>query len=165
MPPRRRTYRLGDRVEARFHKDNLWYAAKLTGISHEADGTTQVFVHYDGCKAGSSHNTWMEVGDPALRVATSDANSQQRYIDACGGGDGHIEGEYWEVEKILDMRGEGDERECFVRWAGEQWTEEDDSWEPIAEVATELVEAFIAPCLPRSASPSLPLDSLFFPVT
>ena len=38
----------------------------------------------------------------------------------------------WEVEKIVDHRGEGDNRQYKVRWKG--YTQEDDTWEPVSNL-------------------------------
>lgn len=77
-----------------------------------------------------------------MRYATTEANQWQRHLSHFGRADGHLAEDEWAVEKILDERGEDDEKEYLVRWVG--WTSAHDAWLPVDDVSGDLVVAYHA---------------------
>ena len=84
-----------------------------------ARGRGQCEVQYRWKNRKTARNkAWLLTTDPALRVPTS----ASAIMKSWKGKQGHIRRDEYEVEELLDERGEGDEKEYLVRWQG--WSAE-----------------------------------------
>ena len=85
-------------------------------------------MHYVGYKTSSDE--WLK---PA-RLRSRDAPRPEAAPAAVWGRvEGHLEGDMWEAEALLQRRTRAGKHEYLVRWRG--WGEDHDSWEPQANVA------------------------------
>jgi len=74
---------------------------------------------------------WFQLDDN-ICSETNDENRAGRYLAGFGHAAGHIDDGTWEMEQIIDQRGDDDEKEYLIRWYG--WTADGDTWEPGASV-------------------------------
>lgn len=131
------SFAVGDAVLV-LHKNTKWYPAKILrkrvreeGEGEEAHVVTEVQYKWDGRKPPKS-GQWLAVTDHGLRPEPTAETSDEVYLAEMrrvhGRVDGHIGGQQFTAEKIVDVRGEGDDKRFRVRWVG--WPPETDTWEP-----------------------------------
>ena len=93
----------------------------------------------------------MDVDDTRLQRRVEYTDAQQAYMGNWQESTGHIDNDMFEAERILDERGEGEEKEYLVHWVG--WSAEHDSWEPAAHILDpQLLAAFDASRVEREAA-------------
>ena len=117
---------IGNEAQGQFRDDN-WYDVKISGV-RVTRKSQELLVHYVGYKTSSDE--WLK---PA-RLRSRDAPRPEAAPAAVWGRvEGHLEGDMWEAEALLQRRTRAGKHEYLVRWRG--WGEDHDSWEPQANVA------------------------------
>ena len=94
--------------------DGLWYPARVARVKEDDDGKRSVSILFDKRKSIiKGQARWYSVNDKKLR--TTDP-SEQGYMASFPRRVGHVEADWWEVERIV---GEEDNPPGFlVRWKG-----------------------------------------------
>ena len=117
---------IGNEAQGQFRDDN-WYDVKISGV-RVTRKSQELLVHYVGYKTSSDE--WFK---PA-RLRSRDAPRPEAAPAAVWGRvEGHLEGDMWEAEALLQRLTRSGKHEYLVRWRG--WGEDHDSWEPRANVA------------------------------
>ena len=129
--------RVGAHVAVKW-MDQLEYPARITKTrTRPADGLTEYLVHFDGTAASSQQNHWLGADSENLRPAL---DTHGEYMHGFDSNVGHVGGQFWTVERILDDRDGQHGTEYLVRWEG--YKEADDSW--TTDVGEELVRNYEA---------------------
>jgi hypothetical protein len=129
--------------EVKILSDGAWWQATVLRARICAEnGQEEVHYRWAGHKTARP-NAWIATNDPRLRLATASTSKRARYMDHWQGKGGHVRRDEWIADRLLRVRGEGDEREFLVHWQG--WPSTEDSWEPVEHILdSALIEDFEA---------------------
>jgi len=131
---------VGDRVEWFSKKNNLWYGAEIKARRTQSGQAMEICILFDG-SSKKSKGRWVSVDAEIVRSETTDANNEERHLSNFAHQTGHITGDTWEVECLLDERGIGAAKEYLVRWLG--WAAAYDSWLAAAQILDDsLIAAY-----------------------
>ena len=127
---------VGDRIEVLW-LDGKWYPAKVIAKRQEQ---REIRYHLDNLKTKASDD-WVSVNSTAIRTETTDDNTFERYMATFDNDEGHIDDDLWEVDRIEEERGDGDNKSYLVSWHG--WAKESNSWVPRASIVDRaLIDEF-----------------------
>ena len=148
---------IGDRLWARDRVGD-WYESRIDAEDGEGDERL-VSVHFLDWPA--KFDEWLLATSTRFRLDAPDFDiedddeEESEFIFDWGSAEGRVEGNVFEVERLLGKRRRGGELQYLVRWRG--WSEQHDSWEPESHIGLAAIDEYISSVQrPRRASEAIP---------